>query len=221
MNSRIHPIETVINLVKKIHKQPRADGAPYWTHPLRCHGLLLTVWKEAPFEAEIAMLFHDTLEDVEGGEEIILEALELSAASWPGLDKHKAFKLVQDLTTPQGIPGKQAISEIEQRFRGGCVDQEAYLLKSIDMMDNTADLISFYRDTPDHPEIPNHLKPQRLQKYRGYLAAIKCGQEEQGGITPEELPGFGQAVDYVMAAVSKNLQEMERIIDRLAAERSH
>ncbi len=214
MSSHIHPIETLINLIRKIHKAPRADGAPYWTHPLRCHSLLLTVWKEVPFEAEIAMLFHDTLEDIDGGELIIREALSLCQKSWPELDKEKTFKLVQDLTTPQGISKQRAISEIENRYREQGVEVEAFLLKSIDMMDNTSDLISFYRDTPYHEEIQNHLKPQRLQKYRGYFAAIKCGLEKND-VVHKKLPGFSQAISYVISIVGKNLQEIERIIDHI------
>ena len=215
MNSQIHPIETLITLVKKIHTGPRADGAPYWTHPLRCHNLLLTVWKEASIEAEIAMLFHDTLEDIEDGETIIREALEISQQNSPGLDKLKVLKLVQDLTTPQEIPKAQAICEIEHRFRERRIDRETYLLKSIDMMDNTSDLISFYHNSPDHKEIRNHIKPQRLQKYCGYHAAIKNGLGKQTDSICDELPGYRQALGYVLSAVSKNLEELEIIINHV------
>lgn len=53
--------------VKAVHTVPRAGGAPYWTHPIRCHERLIQHWPEATLEAQIAMLFHDTIEDIEGG----------------------------------------------------------------------------------------------------------------------------------------------------------
>lgn len=205
-------IAALKTLVKQIHKAPRADGAPYWTHPLRCHKLLLDAWKEASIESEIAMLFHDTLADIEGGETIIQDALNSSQKTWLQLDKRKTFRLVENLTTPQGIPREQAISEIEHRFKEQRVEPEAYLLKAIDMMDNTSDLISFYQKSPNHREIHKHMKPQRLQKYTGYLMAIHAGLLDNPDIKNEERPGMGKALENVLNTVKRNLQAMEKII---------
>jgi len=62
--------------VKSVHTELRAGGAPYWTHPIRCHKRLVRCWSGAPLEVEIAMLFHDTLEDIDGGKQVIRSALD-------------------------------------------------------------------------------------------------------------------------------------------------
>ena len=213
MDTRSRPIRILVNRVQEIHTAPRADGFPYWMHPLRCHDFLLAIWKDASFESEIAMLFHDTLEDIEDGEAIIKDVFDVSQRAWPELDKAKTYKLIQDLTAPQDVPKAQSIYQVEQRFREQRVEPEAYLLKAIDMMDNTSDLISFYHKSPGHKEIRKHMNIQRLQKYSRYYDAIRAGLQKNMDVVDEKRPAMEEALDYVLHTVKYNLQSMKTIIN--------
>ncbi|MFQ5643573.1 MAG: hypothetical protein ACE5FQ_07725 [Thiogranum sp.] len=198
--------------VQSAHTGLRAGGAPYWTHPLRCHEQLLRRWRGAPPEAGIAMLFHDTLEDIEGGEHIIQRALDEIYPICPMIDHEKVFSLVRDLTTPGGLPREQAIARVERRFSGGAVNAEAYLLKAVDICDNTSDILDCHDRHPGNEDVRRHLSTARLRKYTGYINAIGRGaylDREAGGMHAD---GLCAAIASAIRDVKTNLTAMAGLL---------
>jgi len=209
-------LELVIEKVKALHDYPRVGGAPYWRHPVRCRKRLLEYWGSAPLEVQIAMLFHDTLEDVESGEEIIRNTLAEIDTGCPGLDTIKIMSLIGDVTTPQDIAKGEAIAQTTQRFFSGRVGAEAYLLKAIDILDNTADLITCYNAMPDAPEVRAHVSRAKWEKYTSFASALEAGWHEHHTkhSTPQKQE-IATALSKALYQIRANLEQIAWIASRV------
>lgn len=206
-------LKVVIERVKEIHTYPRAGGAPYWQHPVRCYKQLIEVWEKAPLEVQIAMLFHDTLEDLEQGEQIITKTLDETSAKKLSLGRNKVFELVQNVTTPHNVSKEQAIEQITERFQSGNAHAEAYLIKALDIQDNTSDLLHCYQEMPDDPEVKAHMSHEKWKKYSGYLKAIDNGWHKHYDENDRfEGTGMKTALVTTIKQIETNLNEIAGIL---------
>ena len=208
---RISPVQRVISRVRELHSVPRLDGSPYWTHPLRCHDFLVSRWKGVPLECQIAMLFHDTLEDIENGEVIIRETLEQPAIAHAELDIDRIIELIENVTTPQGVPKVQAIEIVERRFEARQVEPEAYLLKAVDIMDNTNDILNCVFRLPGNPDVQKHMSKSLMDKYYNYGNAMRNGLRGNRNVWNEQREAMGGVLAYVLKVVFINLCRMDEI----------
>ena len=173
-------IPIVIERVKEIHTTPRWGGEPYWEHPLRCHARLVEQWKSVPLEVQVAMLFHDTLEDVHLGEHVLIHCLVELSRHNPSLDGSNIWRMVRDVTNPEEMGREEVITEIVARFREGRVQPESYLLKIFDIWDNTTDLVATCRSAEGVPDELRAKVARSARKYMLYLDAIEDGWHTHG-----------------------------------------
>ncbi|MCU7805615.1 MAG: hypothetical protein KZQ96_20705 [Candidatus Thiodiazotropha sp. (ex Lucinoma borealis)] len=177
-SSPVVPI--AIERVKEIHTAPRLGGEPYWEHPLRCHARLVDQWKSVPLEVQVAMLFHDTLEDIHLGEHVLIHSLVELCRHRPSLNGTRIWKMVRDVTNPEGISREEVITEIMSRFRDGRVQPESYLLKVFDIWDNTTDLVAACQSADVLPDELRAKAQRGARKYTAYLDAIEYGWRTHG-----------------------------------------
>ncbi len=158
------------------------------------------------------MLFHDTLEDIEGGEHAIQSALNDIRDAYPALNDEKVFALIRDVTTPQDVAKEQAIEQIKQRFSEGRVNAEAYLLKAVDIRDNTTDILDGYEKSPEDEDVQRHLSSNKLQKYTGYINAVRCGSNGNQKFEEIYTVELHKAISITIGDVRANLNKIATLL---------